>query len=221
MLANHALVLLVGMTADGALDIPQPGLKILFDRQFSRFVKHPAIRVAHGLAQDLAAFALCLRANASELAKSIPLIKRWSAKYDWVERATLWDDYQELRRLEARIEEKKRMDERHLRIINVALQKVVAAVQKADVDALARNFNQQVLWMSELMRLERMIRGEPASIEEQRQKIEVKATTEEELRVYVPVFQELIDEGAITLDAVGIPAVSEDEEEEPPLEFEE
>jgi hypothetical protein len=169
----------------------------------------------------LAAFALCLRANASELAKSIPLIKRWSAKYDWVERATLWDDYQELRRLEARIEEKKRMDERHLRIINVALQKVVAAVQKADVDALARNFNQQVLWMSELMRLERMIRGEPASIEEQRQKIEVKATTEEELRVYVPVFQELIDEGAITLDAVGIPAVSEDEEEEPPLEFEE
>jgi hypothetical protein len=66
-----------------------------------------------------------------------------------------------------------------------------------------------------------MIRGEPASIEEQRQKIEVKATTEEELRVYVPVFQELIDEGAITLDAVGIPAVSEDEEEEPPLEFEE
>jgi hypothetical protein len=113
------------------------------------------------------------------------------------------------------------MDECHLRIINVALQKVVAAVQKADVDALARNFNQQVLWMSELMRLERMIRGEPASIEEQRQKIEVKATTEEELRVYVPVFQELIDEGAITLDAVGIPAVSEDEEEEPPLEFEE
>ena len=158
----------------------------------------------------------------SELNKSKTLLGRWSSKFDWVERAALWDDYQEMKRLEARIEEKRRMDERHLRIINAALQKVVAAVQKADVDALARNFNQQVLWMSELMRLERVIRGEPASIEEQRQKLEVKATSEEELRVYVPVFQELIDEGAITLDAVGIPSASEDaEEDEGPLEFEE
>jgi hypothetical protein len=60
--------------------------------------------------------------------------------------------------------------------------------------------------MTELMRMERLIRGEPESIEEQRQKVEVKTTTQEELRVYAPVFQELIDEGAITLDAVGIPA---------------
>jgi hypothetical protein len=57
----------------------------------------------------------------SELNKSKTLLGRWSSKFDWVERAALWDDYQELRRLEARIEYKRRMDEKHLRVINYAL----------------------------------------------------------------------------------------------------
>src|SRR5919107_925725 len=63
MLANHALVLLVGVATDGAFDVAQPGLKILFNGQVSRSGKNHAIRVAHSLAQDSPAFALCLRAN--------------------------------------------------------------------------------------------------------------------------------------------------------------
>jgi hypothetical protein len=151
-----------------------------------------------------------LQRVASELAKSLPIIKRWSAAWDWLERAASWDDFQELRRLEARIAAKQRMDERHLKIISEAMKKVIQAVQQADPEELARNFSQQITWMSELMRLERMIRGEPESIEERREKLEVKASSQEELRVYVSVFQELLDEGAITLDAVGIPAAQTD-----------
>lgn len=51
-----------------------------------------------------------------------------------------------------------------------------------------------------MIRYERLKRGEPESIEERRSKIEVQATIEEKLKAYVPVFQELIDEGAIRLN---------------------
>jgi hypothetical protein len=44
MLVNHASVLLVGVAANSALDIPQPGLKILSDAQVSWSRKNPAIR---------------------------------------------------------------------------------------------------------------------------------------------------------------------------------
>jgi hypothetical protein len=168
-----------------------------------------------------------LQRVSSELAKSLPLIKRWSARHDWIERVALWDDYQELRRLEARIEARRKMDERHLKIISAAMTKVVEAVQQTDPAELAKNFSQQMTWLSELIRLERLIRGEPESSEERRDKIRVKSTTHEELRVYLPIFQELLDEGAITLDAVGIPqgldsreGSVEGDDEDSELEFE-
>jgi hypothetical protein len=71
--------------------------------------------------------------------------------------------------------------------------------------AVAKNFSQMMIWFETLVRMERTIRGEPESIEERREKLEVKATAQVELKLYAPVFQELLDEGAITLDAVGIP----------------
>jgi hypothetical protein len=47
----------------------------------------------------------------SELAKSIPLIKRWSSRWSWTDRVRDWDNFQELRRLEACIKEKQRIKE--------------------------------------------------------------------------------------------------------------
>ena len=53
----------------------------------------------------------------SELGKSRALIEGWSSRWSWVERARTWDNHQELRVLEGRIEEKRQMDEAHLKIV--------------------------------------------------------------------------------------------------------
>jgi hypothetical protein len=56
----------------------------------------------------------------------------------------------------------------------------------------------------ELISYERLIMGEPETVEARSEKIEVQAAIEERIKVYAPVFQELLDEGAIRLD--GYPA---------------
>ena len=66
----------------------------------------------------------------SELGKSRALIERWSANWSWLERARIWDGYQELRRLEKRIEEKQRMDDEHLKIVRGARDKVIQAYEE-------------------------------------------------------------------------------------------
>jgi hypothetical protein len=141
-----------------------------------------------------------LQRVASELAKSIPLVKRWSSRWDWVERVREWDDYQEMRRLEKLIEEKQKMDEEHLRIIRAARSKAIKALADIKPEQLATNPSELRHWIMELIRYERLIMGEPETIEVLREKIAAQATIEERLKAYAPVFQELLDEGAIRLD---------------------
>jgi hypothetical protein len=150
----------------------------------------------------------------SELAKSRTLISRWSAKWSWVERAQAWDDYQEMRRLEKRIEAKQRMDEKHLRIIRDACSKAIEALAKMDPEKLAGNYFELRHWIKDSIRLERLIRGEPETIEVRREKIELQATVEERLKSYAPVFQELLEEGAIRLDDHYEQPMSENGEDE-------
>ena len=141
----------------------------------------------------------------SELVKSRQLLSRWSAKWSWVERAQAWDNHQEIKRLEARIEEKQKMDEQHLKIVRAMRSKIIDALTKMEADVLARDVREMRSWIAEFIRLERLIMGEPESIEERREKIEIHASIEEQIKEYAPVFQELIDEGVITLD--GEPAL--------------
>jgi hypothetical protein len=152
----------------------------------------------------------------SECNRSISLIGRWSSKWGWVERAQAWDNFQELKRLEKRIEEKQKMDEQHLKIVRAMRSKIIDALTKMDSEDLAKNIRVMRSWINDFIRLERLIMGEPESIEERREKIEIHASIEEQIREYAPVFQELIDEGVITLDgqpraAVG-PASEADED---------
>ena len=136
----------------------------------------------------------------SELGKSRGLIERWSSQWSWVERVRDWDDHQEMRRLEKRIEEKHKIDEVHLTIIRAARTKAIKALAEMNPEQLATNPSELRHWITELIRYERMIMGEPEAPETRREKIEVQATIEERLKEYVPVFQELLDEGAIRLD---------------------
>jgi hypothetical protein len=136
----------------------------------------------------------------SECNKSVSLIGRWSSRWGWVERAAAWDDYQEMRRLEKRIEERRAIDEAHLKIIRAARSKAITALTEIDPSQLARNLSELRMWITELMRLERLILGEPEPIEERRERIEIHASIEQQIKQYAPVFQELLDEGAIRLD---------------------
>ena len=64
----------------------------------------------------------------SELGKSRSLMEQWSSKWSWVERARAWDNHQELRLLEGRIEEKRQMDEAYLRIVRAARGRATSAL---------------------------------------------------------------------------------------------
>jgi hypothetical protein len=136
----------------------------------------------------------------SELGKSRGLIERWSSRWDWVERVREWDTYLQMRLLEKRIEERQRMDEEHLKIIRAARSKAIKALADMKPEQLATNPSELRHWLMELIRYERLIMGEPEPVEARSEKIEVQATIEERLKAYAPVFQELIDEGAILLD---------------------
>jgi hypothetical protein len=143
-----------------------------------------------------------------ECNRSVSLIGRWSSQWGWVERAAEWDDYQEMRRLEARIEAKQRLDEEELRIIRAARMQVIKALTSMNPEQLAKDLKELRLWIMGLINLERSIVGEPESVEERSQKTEVHQSIAEGLRRYAPVFQELIDEGAINLDPPGRPSPS-------------
>ncbi len=136
----------------------------------------------------------------SELAKSIPLVKRWSSRWDWVERVREWDDYLQMRLLEGRIEERQRMDEEHLALIRGARSKAIKALADMKPEQLATNLVELRHWITELIRYERLIMGEPETIEARREEIEAQATIEERIKEYAPVLQELLDEGVISLN---------------------
>jgi hypothetical protein len=76
---------------------------------------------------------------ASECTKSVSLIRRWSSQWSWVERAREWNAHQEMGRLEARIEEKQRMDEEHLKIIRAMRSKALQALAQMETETLASN----------------------------------------------------------------------------------
>ncbi len=69
-----------------------------------------------------------------------------------------------------------------------------------DPQDLAKNMYELRNWITEVIKLERLVMGEPESVEERREKIQIHASIEEQIREYAPVFQELLDEGVITLD---------------------
>jgi hypothetical protein len=100
--------------------------------------------------------------------------------------------------------------------------KIVEALTKADPEVLARDMCEMRSWINDFIKLERLIMGEPESIEERRKKIQVHASIEEKIKAYAPVFQELIDEGVITLDgepraAIGAEGDDDEEDEGPPV----
>jgi len=133
----------------------------------------------------------------SELGKSRSLIGRWSSEWNWVERAAEWDHEQEIRLLASRIEAKKRMDEEHLTIVRSARNKAVRRLRDVDLSDVPPH--ELRAWLSEFMRWERLILGEPEAIEERRTRVETtEKDIEQEMEELWPIIEEMYRKGDLS-----------------------
>ncbi len=133
---------------------------------------------------------------ASDLSKSRQQIQRWSSKWNWEERASAYDETQEVELLASRIEMKKRMDEEHLRIVRHARNKAVQALKDLDPKDLTPSELRH--WLDMTLKLERLIMGEPESIQERRKKIVPDYDLEKEMAELQPIIEEMYREGILT-----------------------
>ena len=105
-----------------------------------------------------------VRAVSRELAKSIPLIKRWSSNWDWVERARAWDN-DNVRKAKAASEKAVRdMGERHIKIASQVQAKALKALVAMPDDQIDARGVTALLKLG--LDVERLNRGEPTELTE-------------------------------------------------------
>ncbi|WHH58296.1 hypothetical protein [Petroclostridium sp. X23] len=111
-----------------------------------------------------------IREVARRLDKSRTLIGEWSSKYGWVERALSWDAEQDrLNRLE-QLEEIKKMKKRHADLATDMLAKAAKGLKNLSLKEMtAANITMMI---DIAAKLERVSRGEPDSITEERRRVE-------------------------------------------------
>lgn len=127
------------------------------------------------LYRDMAPTERSLRAVADRLYGSNPASKRrrapgqlhkWSVCWRWVERAKAWDDEQDRIAREEHLRAIREMRERHAREAVALQQKALERLKAMDPNDLSPK---DVLWyIVEAAKLERISRGEPDQIQEQR-----------------------------------------------------
>jgi len=105
-----------------------------------------------------------------KLAKSDTLIKRWSAKFDWVKRAAAWDDEQDRisREIAQREQEKeiKNMRKRHSELAKKMLDTAEAALEAFDIDEIKPADVSRMVDIAS--KLERISRGDVGEVVEER-----------------------------------------------------
>lgn len=124
------------------------------------------------LYRDMPASERSLRAVAGRLygpnrtTKVPKTLARWSARWRWVERAAAWDEEQDRRAREAQLKAIQEMRERHAREAMALQQKALQRLKDMDPNELSP---EAVLrYFVEAAKLERVSRGEPETIQEQR-----------------------------------------------------
>ncbi len=134
----------------------------------------------------------------SDLGKSRSTIGGWSSKWDWVERATAWDEEEDRRLGLSRIEAKKKMDEEHLRIVRTARNKAVKAL--AEVDLTGCSLSELRYWLDTFMHWERLILGEPETIVERRTKVwpHRDYDLEKEMEELQPIIEDMYRRGVLS-----------------------
>lgn len=150
----------------------------------------------------------------------VSMLEEWSAKWDWVERAQLYDDYQDDLKLRAKQRQARDMAERHAEIAQKAMQLVdlklrgviqtvearLEAKEEIDVTEVSMGILPQL--MREAASLERLSRGEPDAITEHREGVVLpKALDEDD---HEALIERMRQKGALP----GSPADDFEEDEE-------
>ncbi len=111
-----------------------------------------------------------LRMVAQESGKHVSMIARWSARHAWVERAATWDDEQDRAGRAAQIDAIREMQARHVRLAMDAQTRIAEALR--DLPASALTPRDIPRWLDTAIRIERMARGEPGDVLEERKRDE-------------------------------------------------
>lgn len=119
---------------------------------------------------------------AKQLGKSTTIIERWCTGHSWVARAAVWDE--ELDRVaQAEAQQAIRdMSKRHAQLAVAMQTKAAQALQTLDASTL--NASQIARLVRDSVRVERLARGEPTSIDEVRDEEETAERLAQRLRDY-------------------------------------
>lgn len=96
---------------------------------------------------------------AKQLGKSNTLIERWSAQDGWIYRTEAWDRDQDRQWHAMQGQKRKEMADRHVKVAQAFMGKVVEKLRKLDPDRLSPKDLAQ--WLDTAAKVERMALGEP------------------------------------------------------------
>ena len=103
---------------------------------------------------------------AEKLQKSDTLIGRWSRNFDWVERATAWDDEQDRIARDSYVKQIKNMRERHAKLASDMLVKAAAALEKVPLEEIGAATISRMVEVAS--KLERISLGDVGDVIEER-----------------------------------------------------
>jgi hypothetical protein len=114
-------------------------------------------------------------------------ISTWSARRQWLERCRAWDDHLDALARHEQERQRKEMVERHARAAQAAFDKAeegIARLVPADLKA-----GEVIKLLVEAARLERLSRGEPETVHEQRTDTHVRVDVFQQVEQYAALFQ--------------------------------
>lgn len=111
-----------------------------------------------------------LQKVSQQLSKSETLMKRWSERWSWVDRASGYDDYIERRKREENEKMIIEMSERHAKLAVAFQQRLAQRLSSLEPSEITPG--DMARWLDIATKIERLSRGEPTEIGKQ----EVQAT---------------------------------------------
>jgi TusA-related sulfurtransferase len=111
-----------------------------------------------------------IRKTAQKLGKNNTTIGEWSSKYGWVERALAWDAEKDREARQEQLDDIKKMRKTHADLAVAILVKAAKRLKALTEDEMTAN--NIIQFVETGSKLERLSRGEPDSITEERRRME-------------------------------------------------
>jgi IS30 family transposase len=129
---------------------------------------------------------------AQKLTKSDALLRRWSSKWNWVERAKEYDAEIDRQYLLEQEEERKKMSERHAKQAMMFQNKILERLRTIDPNRLSPA--DLIRWFDIAVKIERLARGESTVISSVEKKAEVvHHDVTSKIEKYAGVYEKLAD----------------------------